>query len=409
MTEPPTDAHTTMTTENVYQRLGVEEVINAAGTKTRIGGSLIRPEAADAMREAANGFAEISELQARASELIRDVTGAEAGYVTSGASAGLTMAAAACIAGDDPEKMRQLPSTDGIPDRIVVPRSHRSSYDHAYRVAGATIADVGANDHRLGTGAENTKLWEIDAAIDEETVAVGYMQKPSTDPPLAEVVEVAHRHDVPVIVDAAAELPPVENLRRFVDAGADLVAFSGGKAIRGPQTTGILAGRKDLIRSTALQHLDMHEHRAIWDPPAGLIDSDAVDGIPGQGVGRGMKVSKEELVGLITALDLFVEEDFAASSRKWRAQAEGIVDDVDSLDCVSTRVDGGDVATVVVTVDGAAAPASATDVVRRLRTGSPPIFVGSDDIERDQFTINPMCLADGEADVLVDRLYEILS
>ena len=401
-----------MTGDSVYQRLGVEPVINAAGTKTRIGGSRIRPAAAEAMREAADGFAEIAELQARASELISEVTGAEAGYVTSGASAGLTMAAAACIAGDDPETMRRLPTTDGVPDEIVVPRSHRSKYDHAYRVAGAAIVDVGGNDHRLGTGAENTKLWEIDAAIDEETVAVGYMQKPFTDPPLSEVVAVAHSRGVPVIVDAAAELPPVENLRRFVDAGADLVAFSGGKAIRGPQTTGILAGREDLIRSVALQHLDMHEHRDVWNPPSGLIDSDAASGLPGQGIGRGMKVSKEDLVGLITALRLFAEEDVESRRREWRGRAERIADGAEDASGLTTRLrtdgDSG-LTTVVATVNEPVAGVSALDIVRRLRDGSPPVFVGSDDVDRGRFTVNPMCLSDDDAAHIVDRLYEILS
>ena len=228
---------------SVYEDLDVPTVINAASTKTRIGGSLIREGAVEAMAEAAGSFVRLSDLQARASELISDVTGAEAGYVTCGAAAGLTLGAAACIAGDDVGVMDQLPHTEDVPNEIVMPRTHRNGYDHALRAAGARIVDVGNADNALGTGSKDTEIWEIADAIGEQTVAVAYMQKSYSEPPLEDVVEVAHDHNVPVIVDAAAELPPTETFTRFVEAGADLVAFSGGKAIRGPQTTGILAGR----------------------------------------------------------------------------------------------------------------------------------------------------------------------
>ncbi|MFB6295864.1 MAG: L-seryl-tRNA selenium transferase, partial [Halobacteriales archaeon] len=217
----------------IYEELGVPRVINAASTKTRIGGSLIRPEAMEAMSRASESFVRISDLQARASELIQDVTGAEAGYVASGAAASMTLGIAACIAGDDLGAMDRLPETPGVPDEVVMPRTHRNGYDHAIRAAGATIVDVGTNDNHLGTGSTNVELWEIADAIGEDTAAVAYMEKSYTQPDLADVIEVAHDHDVPVLVDAAAELPPKENLRAFVEQGADLVAFSGGKAIRG--------------------------------------------------------------------------------------------------------------------------------------------------------------------------------
>jgi D-glucosaminate-6-phosphate ammonia-lyase len=264
----------------VYHRATRPTVVNAAGTKTRISGSLVREEAVEAMVEASKSFVRVSDLQARASERIAAVTGAEAGYVTAGASAGLLLGAAACIAGDDLDAMYQLPDTDGLADEIVVPRTHRTGYDHALRAAGATLVDV------------------------------------------------AHDHGVPVIVDAAAEVPPASNLSRFVDQGADLVAFSGGKAIRGPQTTGILAGRAALIESVAFQQLDMHANDAVWDPPTDLVDVDRYDGVPRQGIGRSLKVGKEELAGLVTALDLFVEEDHAALAQEWTERAARIADDL---------------------------------------------------------------------------------
>jgi len=395
-------------TDSVYEELDVPEVINATGTKTRIGGSLIRPEAADAMRRAAEGFARISDLQARASDLIQDVTGAEAGYVASGASACMTLAAAACIAGDDLSAMASLPDTEGLADEIVVPRTHRTGYDHAYRVAGAELVDVGANDAYLGTGSENTECWEIDAAIGEDTAAVAYVQKAYTTPPLEAVVEVAHDNDVPVIVDAAAELPPVENLERFVDLGVDLVAFSGGKAIRGPQTTGILAGREELIRSAALQHLDMHAAEDAYVPPEGVIDADDLPGVPRQGIGRGMKVGKEELVGLIRALELFVEEDHEARKAEWRRRAERIAEDLAEVPALSTSVTAAektDVApTVPVTVDEDEAPVTTAELVRGLREETPRIFVGADELDEARFTINPMCLPDERVEHVIERI-----
>ncbi|TYL37941.1 L-seryl-tRNA selenium transferase [Natronococcus pandeyae] len=397
----------------IYDDLGVPTVINATGTKTRISGSLMREEAADAMRDASRAFVRISDLQQRASELVAEVTGADAGYVTSGASSGLSMAAAACLAGDDLETMARLPDTEGIPDEIVMPRTHRNGYDHALRLAGATIVDVGTNDYHLGTGSENVEPWEIETAITDETVAVAYMEKPYTQPPLETVCEIAHDNDVPVIVDAAAELPPVENLSRFLEQGADLVAFSGGKAIRGPQSTGILAGDEDLIRSVARQHLDMHAADAAYDPPADLVGADELPGVPRQGVGRSMKVGKEEIVGLIRALELFIEEDHDARLREWHERAERLESALADVPGLETRLEGGDktdaVTQVVATVDPDRAATDATGLVGALRRETPRVFVGADRLDDDEFTVNPMCLADDEADYVVDRIRATLS
>jgi L-seryl-tRNA(Ser) seleniumtransferase len=234
-----------------YDDLGVPTVVNATGTKTRIGGSRIRPEALEAMVDAADSFVRLSDLQARASELIADATGAEAGYVTNGAAGALLLGTAACIAETDPGAMSRLPDTEGLADEVIMPRTHRTGYDHALRTAGAEIADIGTNDRHLGTGSRNVELWEYEDAISEDTAAIAHVYKEYVDPPLAEVCDLAHEHDLPVVVDAAAELPPVENLSWFTEQGADLVTFSGGKAIRGPQTTGVLAGREDLVESVA--------------------------------------------------------------------------------------------------------------------------------------------------------------
>jgi len=397
---------------DVYDELGVPTVINATGTKTRISGSLIREEAVEAMAAAAESFVRISDLQSKASDLISSVTGAEAGYVTSGASAGLLLAAAACIARDDLDAMYQLPNTKGLADEILVPRTHRTGYDHALRAAGASLVDIGTNDPHLGTGSQSVEPWEISEAITEDTAAIAYLQKEYTDPPLPEVVDIAHENNIPVIVDAAAEVPPVSNLSRFIDDGADLVAFSGGKAIRGPQTTGILAGRADLIESVALQQLDMHAADTVWDPPTDLVDVNRFNGVPRQGIGRSLKVGKEELVGLITALKLFVNEDHSALDDEWLDRATQIVEELSSEPVVSTRMTEADKTSitpeVVVSLDEEAAGLTTADLVLSLRQEDPRVFVGADSLPADAFTINPMCLTDEQATYVVDRIRSYL-
>jgi len=397
-------------TPAVYEELGVPTVINAASTKTRVGGSRIRPEALAAMREAAGAFVRISDLQARASELIAEATGAEAGYVASGAAACMTLSAAACIAGDDFDRMARLPHLeDGT--EIVMPRTHRTAYDQALRAGGARIVDVGNNDEQLGTGSNAVEPWELRAAIGEDTAAVACVQKEYTKPPLEDVVAVAHDEGVPVIVDAAAELPPVANLTRFVDAGADIVVFSGGKAIRGPQTTGILAADREYVRSAALQHLDTHVAERVWDPPRELVDPGRFEGVPRQGIGRGLKVGKEELVGLLRALELFVEEDHDARRREWRATAERMAERLGTVPGLRTAVrdDGLMVAPDVrVDLDPERAGLDVETLVDRLRAGNPRVFVGCDVLDESAFTMNPLCLTDAEADYAVDRVLAVL-
>jgi L-seryl-tRNA(Ser) seleniumtransferase len=392
---------------DIYEELDVPTVVNAAGTKTRIGGSLIREEAVEAMASAAESFVRISDLQARASELIAEATGAEAGYVSSGAAAGLELAAAACIAEDDPAVMARLPDTEGVADEIVMPRTQRSGYDHALRAAGAEIVDVGTNDRHLGTGATDVEPWELDDAIGEDTAAVGVIQKDYNTPALETFVDVAHRNDVPIIVDAAAELPPTSNLERFVDAGVDLVVFSGGKAVRGPQSTGIIAGREDLVGSIAMQQLDMHAEPTVWEPPEGIFGGIDVEGVPRQGIGRPLKVGKEELAGLLKAFELFIEEDQDALNDEWLDRSQAVEDGLDDISGVSTSLATGAknaAPTVVVDVDADAATKSAVELVRTLRNEEPKIFVGADDAPNGAISINPMCLTDEEADYVVARI-----
>lgn len=285
-----------------YDDLGLRPVINAAGTLTRLGGSRMAPEVLAAMTEAAARFVPIDELQERAGEVIAEITGAEAGYVVTGAAAGLALGTAACVAGMDVGKMDRLPDTAGMKNEVVVQRGHRNSYDHAIRSAGVRMVEVGYLGY---PGAGGTMPWQLDEAITERTAAVAcpILDTPGCLP-LPLVCEIAHAKGVPVIVDAAAELPPRANLRRFIAEGADLVVFSGGKAIGGPQASGILAGRRGLIASVALQHQDMDIRPETWSR-RGWIAEGRVAGVPHQGFGRSMKVGREEIAGLLAALRRF--------------------------------------------------------------------------------------------------------
>ena len=228
--------------EQAYRRLGVTPIINASGSVTRLGGSRTRPEVLEQMAGAARVMVNIDELNRRAGEEIARLVGSEAAMVSSGAAGGLLLQAAACIAGNDPVKMQRLPDTEGMKNEIVIQTMHRFPYDHAYRAAGARMVEIG--DYLFN------HPWQLEGAINERTAAVAYLCAPFTSKrvmPLAQVCEIAHAHDVPVIVDAASMLPPRANLQRYLNDGADLVIFSGGKGIRGPQGTGILCGRADLI------------------------------------------------------------------------------------------------------------------------------------------------------------------
>ena len=214
---------------NVYEQLGVRTIVNASGPSTRLSGGILRPEVAAAMADASQWCVDLSELQARGSELLAGATGAEAGYVTAGAAAGLMLAAAACMAKLDPARMNRLPDTTGMQNEVIVARSQRNMYDHAVVQAGAKLVEIGIPDRFSGAGVRDTQLWEYDAAANERTAAILWVAQPHSEPKLPDVVALARRRGLPVIVDAAGQLPPAENLRRFISEGADLVVFSGGK------------------------------------------------------------------------------------------------------------------------------------------------------------------------------------
>jgi D-glucosaminate-6-phosphate ammonia-lyase len=380
---------------NIYERLGVAPIINACGPNTRLSGGIMAPEVAEAMVEASQHCVDMVELQARASSVIAEATGAEAGLVTSGAAAGVLLGLAACMTGLDPDKMNRLPDTTGMKSEIVVPRSHRNFYDRAARALGARVVEVGLSDRFSGTGVRDVEAWEITAAITERTAAIYYLAKPHALPPLAEVVAVAGAKGVPVVVDAAAELPPKQNLRRFIAEGAALVAFSGGKAIGGPQASGILAGRRDLIAAAALQNLDLDVFLDQFNPPADFIDKRALPGLPHHGIGRPCKVGKEEVAGLLTALRLFTGNDHAHAAH-WNAISS-------ALRAALIAVPGLDVAAgddarqsgipyVTVRLQPRRGGLGIMELVARLEAGKPSVRCNLTRAAEGVLVLSPVCL-----------------
>lgn len=371
---------------SVYDALGVKRVINAMGTYTFLGGSIILPEAAEAMREAAKAFVNMEDLQRRAGEIIAQITGAEAAYVTSGAAGALVLAVAACITGDDPEKMAKIPYVEGFRNEVILPALHDNPYCRNLAIPCAKIVKVGSEK---GFSPE-----DIEGAINEKTAAIAFMfftSKRGCDiDALREVVKVGKRHNIPVIVDAAAELPPIENLRGIVAAGADLVAFSGGKDIRGPNDTGFIAGRADLIRAVAAHSCPHHY------------------------MGRPMKVSKEDIVGLIVALRHYTPEAVEARKRSWEEIVQYLIRELSDENVRVERLmpdpsrheysaQGWPRAKVI--LNWARLGLSARDFHRFLLEGDPPIYTILDE---DGVIVNPQCLQDEEWETIACRIREIL-
>ncbi len=363
---------------DVYARLGVRTIINARGATTAVGGTLMPPEVTAAMAEASKAFVVLDELNAAVGEKIAAITGAAAGYVTSGSAAGMLLAVAACITGTDIARIRRLPDTTGMPDEIIVHRAHRINYDQMFRAPGAKLVEIGI--------PSATERWEYEAAFTERTAAVAFVDSPSIGPgalDFATVVAGAHARNVPVIVDAASTLPPVSHLTRWIAGGADLVIYSGGKGIRGPQDSGLLAGRADLIAAARM------------------------NGNPNAGIGRAAKVSKEAMVGLAVALDRFIAHDHEADFAAHRAQAELIARELSDFPNAECEVIADPERypmpiAVIRPVDRAWFAPAIRDT---LAAGDPGIFVN---VELGGIGINTHCLRDGDAEQIATRLRALL-
>ena len=367
---------------DIYRALGVSPAIVASGSTTAYGGSKLRPEVLESMERASRTMVNMDDLNVAAGKVIAEVTGAEAGLVTSGSAGGLVLQAAAVMAGSDPASMAKLPKSDGLKNEIIMHTSHRFPYDQCYTATGATIVNIG--------DGRRCHPWELEAAINENTAAVAYLFSGFVSRralPIEQVVEIAHARDVPVIVDAASYLPPRANLRRFIDAGVDMVQFSGGKAVRGPQGTGILAGRGDLIEAAY------------------------ANASPHQFIGRGMKVAKEEIIGLVEALQIFVDEDEDAENRRYTEMSQQVVDaliETPGLE-VTVRHDEWDYLTplAVMRFTSDWRGPSRDEVDSAMTSGDPPVYLHNIH-NPDELAVDPFNLDEQELEIVIRRLREVL-
>jgi L-seryl-tRNA(Ser) seleniumtransferase len=397
---------------SLFTDWGLEPIINASGAVTRLGGAPMPAAVLAAFSAAATECVPLDQLQAVASRHIAAATGAEAGLITSGAAAALTLGAAAILTGSDLGRMERLPHCTGFPHEFVVAREHRNGYDHAVRAAGAVFVEVGFHELVAGSGVRRVEGWEYETAFGPQTAGVFYVHDPQSRPPLAEVVARAHAHGLPVLVDAAGELPPRSNLRSILATGADLVAFSGGKAIRGPQATGILCGRRDLIGAAAVQMLDMDDHYELWEPPAEFIDKGRLAGLPRQGIGRGFKVAKEQIAALLVALDLFTrgghDQELSAQCHCLERIAAALAG-LPVCCHIKQNTDGQSLPLLEIALEEQRLGRSALEVCRRLRQGKPPVQVGHGLLHEGKLVINPLHLQEANTTILARRLQEELT
>lgn len=366
---------TTTATGEGYADLGVRSVVNAAATLTRLGGSLMPPVVVEAMTRAAGEFVDLNELQLKVGERLATVTGNEAAYVSSGAAAGILLTVTACLAGTDPERMAVLPDVTSLPrNEVIIQRVQRNGYDFAARQTGARIVEI-----------EGTRE-ALREALNERTACVLYFAGAHFAAgaiPLESVVELAHREGVPVIVDAAAQIPPIANLSRFTrDYGADAAILSGGKGLRGPQSTGLIVGRREIVEGCR------------------------ANGSPNHAIGRPMKVGKEEMMGLLAAVEWALEQDeprllagYEASVELWVQGLEGIPGL--HAERVFPSEAGQPHGRAVVHLD-AGARLDRDQLVDALWAGEPRIAVST--FGDDAIALNPQTLRPGEDQVVLHAL-----
>jgi len=363
--------------KNIYERLGVRTRINAKGTYTYLTGSLLPPEVAEAMRQAGEHYVYLEELQAAAGKQIAQWVGVEAAMVTSGAAGAMTLATAACVAGKDPDKIRRIPDTTGMKTEVVVQKSHRNGFDHAVRNAGVRLVEVDT-------------LEEAEQAINPNTAMLYFSNFAQNRGRigLEQWVALGKKHGVPTFNDAAADVPPVSHLSEYNKMGFDLVAFSGGKGLRGPQCAGLLLGRKDLIEAALLNN----------NPNEDTI-------------GRGMKVGKEEIVGMFAAVERYLKIDHDEEWKAWERKLGQIEQMVSAVPGIRTERFVPEVANHVphlcVSWDEAALGLTRADCATQLEQGEPSIVCLVDD-ERKGVAVTPYMMQPGDELIVARRLRSIL-
>lgn len=360
---------------NPYESLGVRPFINCCAVRTVHGGSLMLPEVRDAVAAASRMFVNLDELMEAASARIAALTGAEWGIVTCGSAAAVALGTAACVAGNDPLKMLKLPFTEGMTNRVIMPRNQRFAYDQAIRMIGTHIIEIDTLD-------------DLEAALREPTAMVcllGTHEHLSTVR-MEEIVKRTKPLGIPILVDAASE--HIQNPSPWLVRGADLVVYSGGKFLRGPQTSGLLLGRKDLVQ-------------AAWRNAS-----------PHQALGRPMKVSKEDIVGLVTALEVwFRRRDESLERRRWEDDLATIAAKLGTV-CRATVLPPEGVEQVPrlrIAWDAERTGLDGNALRAKLLAGSPRVMLDDMSATADSIAIDPFSLQPGEAAQVGDAIAIALS
>lgn len=359
---------------DVYLRLDVRPFINTTATLTINGGSRTLPEVVAAMEQASQFHVNLDELMERASARVAELLKVDWALITSGAAAALSHATAACIAGSDPEKMQRLPDLRGLKNQVIMPKESRDVYDHAMRAHGVEVIEVDS-------------AAELESAIGPRTAMIQIlgMHFGSAKFGLAQVAPIAKKAGIPILVDAAADYLIVPN--PYLALGADLVAYSGGKILRGPQGAGLLLGRKDLVR-------------AAWANSA-----------PHHAFGRAMKVSKEEIVGMVVAVETFIQKrDLKAEFREWESWYAHITEKITQVPGVKTQVrgpvKGGPFPTLNVSWDQSVVGLTAGEVGKQLSDGEPRIMSHASG-SGNSFLIRPVAMRPDDYKAVATRLAEV--
>ena len=365
--------------KDLYQSLGVKPVINAAGTFTALGGSVMPPEVVAAWAEASRHFVDLLDLQDKVGARIAKLIGVEAAMVTTGAAGSLLLATAAAVTGGEPKAVARIPDTTGLKNEVLVQKSHQSCYDHQLTNVGVKMVVV-----------ENEA--DVERHIGAKTALMYFMNyvEESGSIKLARWVELARKHRVPTLLDAAADTPPLSRLTEYTKMGFDLVAFSGGKAIRGPNDTGLLLGRKDLIEAP----------KRNANPHCGTI-------------GRMMKVGKEDMVALLAAVERFVTMDHDAERREFERRLGVIEAAVKNIPTIAfkriTPAKANCVPHTQITWDESKVKITPAKVTKSLADGDPSIRIGRVSGTGDQgILISVLTLQADEEKIVAERLAAIL-
>jgi uncharacterized pyridoxal phosphate-dependent enzyme len=367
-------------TGNVYDELGITTVINGQGTMTVLGGSLMRPEVEAVMALAGKHFVSVPELEVAAGKRIAEMLKLPAGYsaiVTSGAAAAMQSGLAGILTGDNPKFIEQIPDLTGMKSEVILQKTHRNPFDHQLRNTGVKLMVIETREELRKAANGNTAMMHFSNFANEE----GQIK-------VDEWVKLGKELNIPTFIDAAADTPPVSHLWDYANMGYDLIAFSGGKAMRGPQCAGLLLGRKDLV-GYALLNNSPHEDT----------------------IGRSQKVGKEEIVGMVKALECYLNEDHEALNKEWQKRLELIAAKMATLPAVTTSYFLPDMANHVphleIKWDQQRIQITPHEAYTALRQGNPSIVLTTGE-RPDALSMNSFMLKPGEDAIIADRLYQVL-